>query len=344
MDSLALLALAVGSGVWIMFSLLYTWHRHLNGRVRREVLADTTSLYGLTSVLHTVSFLRLGATGAAFGDPDLAAAVTAATEAAVRCGGKVRYVGRVAALVVKCEPFTDAEGFDVVLLIEWKDATTATAWRADALAEGSWNSDVSQGFWRNPILNLLLTVVGLQVLKLKTVLSRSPHSLVEPALKDAGGRPKATRDVVDKLTTAAGDHPTPEARAELMAMLADLMDQQGAPGDGMVVFNLLNDSSSTAAEKVSDASYGMRMMEMLVRHGGGVIHIGQALGLGSPERDGEWRTLAAVHYPGRACFTRMLRSKWMHATVQGKKPGKSIAALTSPFFPAAEPAVCLQDY
>ena len=125
-------------------------------------------------------------------------------------------------------------------------------------------------FIPHPLNHLLRDqiVVMLQVLKLKTVLSRSPHSLVEPALKDAGGRPKATRDVIGKLATAAGDHPTPEARAELMAMLADLMDQQGAPGDGMVVFNLINDSSSTAAEKASDASYGMRMMEMLSGAGG----------------------------------------------------------------------------
>jgi len=83
---------------------------------------------------------------------------------------------------------------------------------------------------------------------------------------------------------------------------------------------------------------------MLVRHGGGIMHFGQAQGLGRPERDGHWRMHAAVHYPGRAFFTRLLRSKWMRATVQGKKTGKSIAALTRPFFPASEPAVCLQDY
>ena len=95
----------------IALSYCYMWHRHFNLHVRKRVLADSTSLWGCASELHTVSFLRLGAQRAARGCPELEAAVKAACDAVVCHGGRVRYVGR-AIMLLPCVPFTDEHGFD----------------------------------------------------------------------------------------------------------------------------------------------------------------------------------------------------------------------------------------
>eukprot|EP00937_MAST-01D_sp_MAST-1D-sp2_P006407 g6407.t1 len=339
----------------IALTSCYLWHRHFNHHVRKRVLSDSTPLWGCGSVLHTVSFLRLGEARAARDCPELEAAVKAATDAVARHGGRVRYVGR-AVMVVPCEPFTDEHGFDVVLLCAWPsgDATAAAAWRADALV-GAWERDVSQCWWRNVCVNLIMSVVAMSLFKLWTVLTCSTFSVVEPAaIGGAGGAgadgseaattPYSSMDGADGGDTrhlVGDDH---KLTADNMARMASFVDEQGEADDGILIFNLLNDSESTRADKRADAIYASQMMRMLARHGGGIMHLGGCYSMGTEARDGEWRMHAAVHYPGRAFFSKLARSRWMAETVQGKKPGKSIACITWPFFPTGERAVCLQNY
>ena len=347
---------------WLGFAIaaclhsLYKWHAHLNTRVRRRVLGDLTSVWGggVFSVLHSVSFLRLGAQQAGRDGAALSGAVRAAIEAAHRHGGSVCYVGYAEAVLYHCAPLTDGAGFDVVVLCGWPgddgDAAVrrVAAWRAElAIAGGGgWQRDVSQGFWRNALANLLLGVVATSALLLKTVLLRQSHSCVQPfAHESTAAERSALRAEKAALLAAGGQDASAPSKAS-MAMLADDIEQAagGKAGDGVMVFNLINASESPLGDKLQDLRYNIRMLEMTRRHGGAPMHVGSAQGLGDDSADGVWQLHAAMHYPGRDFFARVVRSQWMHSTVQGKKPGKAIAVATTPFFPTAESAICLQDY
>ena len=92
-------------------------------------------------------------------------------------------------MLYHCPPLTDGAGFDVVVLCGWPggggdDAAIRriAAWRAELAVAGGggWQRDVSQGFWRNALANLLLGVVAASALLLKTVLLRQSHSCVTP--------------------------------------------------------------------------------------------------------------------------------------------------------------------
>ena len=211
--------------------------------------------------------------------------------------------------------------------------------RAENLTK-TWERDVSQGFGRRPILNLLASVVIMKILHMLTVLTCSSYSITDSKTSNSKN---GNNDSDTPYTDMDGGTPSGHQPIELAALAPDI-ELQGEPGDGIIVFNLLDDSESSAADKQSDAKYGRKMMCMLSRHGGGVMHIGRAQDLGSTQQDGTWKVLAAVYYPGREFFCKLLRSKWFSDVGQGKKPGKSIAAVTWPFFSTGEPAVCLQKH
>ena len=350
----------LGFAIAACFHSLYKWHAHLNTRVRQRVLGDLTSVWGggVFSVLHSVSFLRLGAQQkAGRDDAALHDAVRAAIEAAHRHGGRVCYVGYAEAVLYHCPPLTDGAGFDVVVLCGWPggggdDAATRriAAWRAELAVAGGggWQRDVSQGFWRSALANLLLGVVAASALLLKTVLLRQSHSCATPfAHESTAAERSALRAEKAALLAAGGQGDASSAPSKAsMALLADDIEQAagGKAGDGVMVFNLINAADSPLGDRLEDLRYDIRMLEMTRRHGGGPMHVGSAQGLGDDSADGVWQLHAAMHYPGRDFFARMVRSQWMHSTVQGKKPGKTIAVATTPFFPTAESAICLQDY
>jgi hypothetical protein len=90
--------------------------------------------------------------------------------------------------------------------------------------------------------------------------------------------------------------------------------------------------AGTPEEKASDSAYGLKMMTMLAGYGGGLMHLGVKAHSVQPAAEaGEFDSIAAVHYPNGKFFSKLLHSAWMHKTVQGKKPGDSLAVLTVPF-------------
>ncbi len=94
--------------------------------------------------------------------------------------------------------------------------------------------------------------------------------------------------------------------------------------DAIFIWNWLQ--KGTASQQKADGIYGAQMMAMLSTHGGGIMEFGTAVSV-----DGNFDNIAAVYYPGVGFFNRLLSSKWMRHTVQGKKPGDSIAVITTPF-------------
>ena len=240
---------------------------------------------------------------AAPGDP--AAAALALKPAVEAWGGKVVYTGQAVETLVVSEqlPKSLQATLEIVLITTWPGEAAFRSFRDDHLAPEVWRS-MSTGMWRNPIANALLPL-GLGVLRLKSTMTGA-HDLSTPQLD----------------SSVIGDD---DMFGRIMA-LASKVKEQGAPEDPVYVVNWLK--GGTEVQRASDASYGLKMMEMLSQNGGGMMDVGSAVSIGG-ER-GDFEIVAAVFYPGRAFFVQLIRSAWMHETVKGKQLGDSLAVLTVP--------------
>ena len=317
---------------------VYLLHLRTNVKLRLQTLADQTpTLYTLSSK-YVVTFLRRGEAAAAKGD--LSAAVERLVQVAKQNGGEVicKYPAKAvhpepASLTTdhRCPPPASSTpahrcwltrlcsacgrprsladlGYTEIVAVksaqlpadvqEWCDLVVLSKWAGDSAsgchgyarfgellttAEG-WSWQLSQPFTRTPIVNFLLLPVGMLLLRLKTMMLLQQHRIDR--------RPSVPNPALERAAAS--------------------LERMGAAGDGVMVFNLLNGGNKFCSDedRSADRAYAQNMLELHSQHGGGPVHLGRA-GRAEGEGSPQWKIVAAVYYPGRAFFCRLLRSQWM---------------------------------
>jgi len=95
--------------------------------------------------------------------------------------------------------------------------------------------------------------------------------------------------------------------------------------DAVVIVNLIMPGSKE--QRSADRSYTQRMMSAMAERAYGPMHMGKAVKV---EGDANFKTVAAVYYPGIDHLRAMVGSTFMSRIGRGKQLGDSLAVATVP--------------
>ncbi|CAB9517719.1 expressed unknown protein [Seminavis robusta] len=121
------------------------------------------------------------------------------------------------------------------------------------------------------------------------------------------------------------------AKMQKMAKLMLLRNDEKEPEDEPAyVWNFVQKGTMSPEDEEKDRKYRHKFLQMIAYHDGGPMHTG-LLEPADSSKDGSYAMLAAVYYPSRAFFSKLINSSWMYEAIQDKRPGdNSYCVVTVP--------------
>ena len=97
------------------------------------------------------------------------------------------------------------------------------------------------------------------------------------------------------------------------------------------VWNFMQHGTMSEEDEKLDSKYALKFIQMLTTYRGGPIH-DVPIEPADFEEDATFARLAAVYYPSRDFFAKLVRSAWMYETVQNKRAGNdNLSVVTIPY-------------
>ncbi|CAB9497023.1 expressed unknown protein [Seminavis robusta] len=114
-----------------------------------------------------------------------------------------------------------------------------------------------------------------------------------------------------------------DPQAAKMQKVAKLMlsnDEKEPEDEPAYVWNFVQKGTMSPEDEEKDRKYSHKFLQMITYHDGGPMHTAP-LEPADSSKDGSYAMLAAVYYPSRAFFSKLINSSWMYEAIQDKRPG-----------------------